>query len=319
MKIKNIGKTISHLTLLAGAMFFSTAVNASCLTNRGAAVPQTLTVNMPQVTVQRDAPVGSVIATISSSAASGSAYESCDATDGKIFYEMSLFTTPTSIEHVYETNVPGVGISVEQSGVYFFEMPASYRTFNDINVVSSARTVRLIKTGPITAGVINSGVLTINYGDGDHITGLSLIIIGAAVTPVACSINTPNISVPLDDVSASEFTAVGNTPKSKPFDIGLSCDPGARINAKLTGIQNSDSSADGVLQLTGAGGDNVAKGVGIQILYNNAPMALNNNIVLKSADGGQETFPFTAQYFQTKNDVSAGSANATATLELTYQ
>jgi type 1 fimbria pilin len=48
-------------------------------------------------------------------------------------------------------------------------------------------------------------------------------------------------------------------------------------------------------------------------------MALNNNIVLKTSAGGQETFPFTAQYYQTKSSVTSGAANATATLNLTYQ
>ncbi|MNH37426.1 Fimbria adhesin protein precursor [compost metagenome] len=87
----------------------------------------------------------------------------------------------------------------------------------------------------------------------------------------------------------------------------------------MTGTQNTDTSTTGVLQLTNAGAANVAKGVGIQILYNNTPLALNNNIVLKTSAGGQETFPFVAQYYQTRNPVSTGSANATMTLNLTYQ
>jgi type 1 fimbria pilin len=40
---------------------------------------------------------------------------------------------------------------------------------------------------------------------------------------------------------------------------------------------------------------------------------------LKNSAGGQETFPITARYIQTKDKVTAGSANATATLNITYQ
>lgn len=118
---------------------------------------------------------------------------------------------------------------------------------------------------------------------------------------------------------AANLTAIGNTAKPKEFNVGLTCDAGTRVNAMLTGVQNTDTSTAGVLQLTGAGSAEVASGVGIQILYNNTPLALNNNIVLKTSAGGQETFPFTAQYYQTKNTVKTGSANAIATLNITYQ
>jgi type 1 fimbria pilin len=142
---------------------------------------------------------------------------------------------------------------------------------------------------------------------------------GNSVNVLACSINTPNVQVPLDDVLAKDLTSVGSVAKPTEFDVGLNCDAGARVNVMLTGAQNTDTSVSGVLQLSGAGSAGVATGVGIQILYNNAPLALNNNLVLKTSDGGEEAFLFKAQYYQTKNSVTAGSANAVATLNLTYQ
>lgn len=63
----------------------------------------------------------------------------------------------------------------------------------------------------------------------------------------------------------------------------------------------------------------MAKGVGVQLLYNGSPFILNNRIVLKRSSGGQETFPLTARYYQTKTAVTTGKANASATLDLTYQ
>ncbi|HDS5029757.1 fimbrial protein [Enterobacter kobei] len=57
----------------------------------------------------------------------------------------------------------------------------------------------------------------------------------------------------------------------------------------------------------------------MQIVYNGAPLMLNNRIVLKTSSGGQETFPLTARYYQTRTTVSTGTANASATLNLTYQ
>lgn len=153
----------------------------------------------------------------------------------------------------------------------------------------------------------------------DNVTAVQNTISAVNIISAACSINTPNISVPLEDVLAGSLTSIGSTAKPKAFNVGLSCNAGARVNAMLTGVQNTDNSATGVLQLSNAGSEGVATGVGIQILYNNAPMALNKNIVLKTSVGGQEMLPFAAQYYQTKSSVTSGSANATATLNLTYQ
>ncbi|HDE1997161.1 TPA: fimbrial protein, partial [Klebsiella quasipneumoniae] len=67
------------------------------------------------------------------------------------------------------------------------------------------------------------------------------------------------------------------------------------------------------------GSAGVAQGVGVQLVYNNTPLILGNNLVLKRTNGGQEMFPLTARYYQTNTTVTTGIANASATLSLTYQ
>lgn len=155
--------------------------------------------------------------------------------------------------------------------------------------------------------------------DDAHVEMVGINFIGSTVTQVACSIETPVIQVPLDDVMGSTFTGVGSTAKPKVFNVGLECDAGARVNVKLSGERDTNTRADGVLQLTNAGSTDVASGVGIQILYNNNPISFDNNIILRTSAGGQETFPFVAQYYQTKSELTAGEANATATLNVSYQ
>ncbi|HDC4774722.1 TPA: fimbrial protein, partial [Enterobacter cloacae] len=56
-----------------------------------------------------------------------------------------------------------------------------------------------------------------------------------------------------------------------------------------------------------------------QLLYNGSPLTLNSRLLLKQSAGGQETLPLTARYYQTLTSVESGSANASATLNLTYQ
>jgi type 1 fimbria pilin len=117
------------------------------------------------------------------------------------------------------------------------------------------------------------------------------------------------------------FGGPGSTTGAQSIPINLSCNAGVNIMASLSGNQNAETSTASVLALTGAGTAGVASGVGIQLLYNDTPLVLNQNITLKTSSGGVE-FPdgsFTARYYQTKSVLTSGDANATATLNLTYQ
>lgn len=274
--------------------------------------------------VQRDLPVGGVIATLQAGETTGN-LEYCGVGGGNTYY---AFTYPgsssTSISNVYSTNIPGVGILISSSGGLAYTQPANILVVSaNMNIAmngGSPRTIKIVKTGPITSGIFQTGMLAKNYGD-DGRDFMEFFVTGGQVTQVACSITTQKVDVPLDPVLQGSFAGVNTTQGDKPFTIGLQCDAGARINASLSFTQNTDTSNNSVINLTGAGSAGVATGVGIQLLYGSTILRNNTNVVLKTSSGGQE-FPagaFTARYFQTKSTVTTGDANATATLNLTYQ
>ncbi|MBI3310019.1 MAG: hypothetical protein HYZ77_01700 [Serratia liquefaciens] len=159
---------------------------------------------------------------------------------------------------------------------------------------------------------------TLKYGS-VVTTELVLSKPNASVTSIACSLNSTSINVPLGDVSSTKFTGVTSTTGDKGFNVGLSCDKEAKINVALAGTQNTETSETSVLALTNAGQTGTAKGVGVQLLYGGVPLKINNNILLKTSPGGQETLPFTARYYQTQTAIGAGLANSSATLNITYQ
>ncbi|MCE1396023.1 fimbrial protein [Enterobacter cloacae] len=276
-------------------------------------------IQQPAVTVQRDAPVGTVISRFITN---GSGDMDLCIGPGTITYEMSMFSTPSSITNYYNTNVPGVGLSLQfVTTDWFFSKVRQYSYSVPTKIVVYPLEVTLIKTGDITSGVIGSGLLATAHGD-DNVQSLTVNYAGNKVTQLACAITTPNLTFPIGDISASAFgNTVGTIPSGAQStqNLGLDCDADANINVMLQGMQNPDVSTDSVLALTGQGNADVAKGVGVQLLYNGAPLALNNRIVLKQSAGGQETFPITARYYQTQASVSTGKANASATLDLTYQ
>lgn len=200
--------------------------------------------------------------------------------------------------------------------------PGNYPFTGTANLGGTQTSMALVVTGEVTSGTLPSGrygIWTVGDGGPAIVVREFLFDQPVQVTKLPCAITTPSIQVPLEDVQGSELTAIGTVLKPQTFNVGLECDAGANISVEMNGIRNTDTSTEGVLQLTNAGAVGVATGVGIQILYKNAPLPFDTTLSLKQSGGGQESFPFVAQYYQTKNPVTPGEANTTMTLNMTYQ
>ncbi|HEJ9095812.1 TPA: fimbrial protein [Serratia odorifera] len=280
--------------------------------------------------IQRDAPIGTIIAYRESYITAklerfctGDVKENLYVTISPLKPSLGVFGNNNI--PVYMTNVPGVGVrwfsyyakggGIKSPDVYFA---------TDTGQLTAYIGMELVKTGRITPAVINGDSLAAvgiweNGCTKNMPIGNLMFSGGGSITQVSCSVSASNISVPLGDVLATKFTGVGATPVTKGFNLGLNCDVNAKVNVSLSGIANSDIANSDILALTNAGTAGVADGLGVQILYNGAPLKRDTNLLLKTSAGGVETLPFSARYFQTKSAVKPGKANATATLNLTYQ
>lgn len=295
------------------------------------------TVTLNNATVQRDAPVGTVIATAKGTMLNGGywymVYGECDIYANMLYGGM----VPSGVEHVYNTNVPGVGIRAYVStwshgAVYASASPGTlvdhYASSGGFYGNSfNAPEIALVKTGNITPGVVTPGpVLSIKAANNIY-TGSEppystwTLNSSVTITQVACSVTSgEGLSFPIGNVPADQFKGKGSvSSQTSAVNLKLDCDPAANINVTLSGTQNPDSSDDSVLTLTGQGEDGIAEGVGVQLVYNDKPLEINKMLNLKTSAGGMESFTLVARYIQTKDNVVAGSANATATLNLTYQ
>lgn len=279
------------------------------------------TLNFGNLTVQRDAPVGTSIGSMSLGS-TNIIYGTCPG--GGYQYEQMVYfgAVSSGVSKVYNTNIAGVGIKGDWGTGYDYTSPPTSQYFSSGTPIDSppGGSFYLVKTGNITSGALTAGIVAKVTLDGA--TAIQINLTSTSVTQIACSITTPSLNFPIGDVLTSKFgTNVGTIPTGgqNTQNLGLNCDAGANINVSLSGTQNPDVGTTSVLALTGQGGANVAQGVGVQILYNGTPLTLNNRIVLKQSAGGLETFPLIARYYQTKTVVATGTANASATLNLTYQ
>ncbi|MHA0864687.1 fimbrial protein [Enterobacter wuhouensis] len=311
--------------LLIGSPFLSYAVE-QCGFSNGSYLEVPVTIGT--VSVQRDTPVGTVLKAVNLTFPLTSGY--CGDGDGDVgtfnTWGLGIYATTTSLDKVYATNIPGVGIrqSVEKYGT----LPVLRLTQPGYVSAISAGTVELVKTGSVTqSGSLQPGTI-MNWGVGAGNNApptfqlMKWNLVSGDIVAIACSMRSGGgLAFPIGDVKAEQFTQIGTYSKeTSKADLTLDCDQDANINITLTGTQNSDSSDQSVLALTGQGpDDSVAQGIGVQLLYNDKPLKLNEMLNLKTSAGGQESFPITARYIQTKEKVKAGSANATATLNVTYQ
>jgi len=320
-------RTASYLLkLFCSLICLSMAVSAhaDCRTNRSNTAPGYSNYTQNPVVVTRDLPVGGVITNILSSVSGQgtNGYINCT-TSGNIAMSMGpLFTTKTGISHVYATNIPGVGIELpSEVGGIWYDNPPSYYVAASASYRYYGVYLRLIKTGNIASGTLDSGVIATQYGD-NGVTAMTLNLTGNSVTQIGCSITTSSLTFPIGNVQASSFgSAVGTIPSGaqNTQSLGLECDPNTNIMVKLNATPNPDVGTPSVMALTGQGAAGVASGVGVQLLYNNAPLDLNTRITLKTSAGGVESLPLTVRYYQTRTSVMPGTANASATMEITYQ
>jgi len=191
-------------------------------------------------------------------------------------------------------------------------------------VVTESWTVTLVKTGPVTG----SSTLDIKqighfaFGSSGSYSNLRELNMGSVtITTSACSLTTPTLIFPIGDILVTSFPgSFGGYPtQSKTQNLGLNYDVNANINVTLAGTQIPDTADTSVLALRNQGQTGVADGVDVQLCYNSTLLWLNAMLNLKQSAGGVETFPLTARYYETKTTVKPGSANATATLNITDQ
>ncbi|HBR2077579.1 TPA: fimbrial protein [Klebsiella quasipneumoniae subsp. quasipneumoniae] len=304
------------------------------------------TVDYGNIIVQRDVPVGQAI---SNEIYGSLAHAYTCVTTGNEGSSSGMksailpYVATYGARRVYQTNVPGVGISFG----FYMNSKAGASTFSGTDYIDRGNAsmsswssnpgelvihdyqpvIQFWKIGDITSGSVTGQLasfvaFTMQYLGGEQAPEIPVNAGAGSITQVACAVTTSNMVFELGDVLVSEFgSAVGSTPANaqKTQNLILDCDAGANINVMLSGAQNPDVSDNTVLALTGQGSAGVAQGVGVQLVYNNTPLILGNNLVLKRTNGGQEMFPLTARYYQTNTTVTTGIANASATLSLTYQ
>lgn len=305
---------------------------AACSIKNGALINSFIYLNFPDLVIQKDVPVGSVLAKVDADITShANAIGVPAVTDFISCTSGSLRVAETSYGKVnyngvqmLDTSIPGVAIRVTHYGGTG-KLPWSFPPGNTFNFTGNVSpqdyggvTFELIKTAMVTgSGKIPSGYL-MRFSSFNQYYLFNYRLTSSNITTVSCTVMTPAIDVTFGDVEKREFNGIGSAAAEKEFQLKTDCDSGARINVSLNGDINPDANDPAILSLQNYGDDSVADGVGIQILQNSLPVKLNQQFFLKDSAGGVESFSFKARYYQTKGVVTSGKANAVLTFSVTY-
>ncbi|EEP9764366.1 type 1 fimbrial protein [Salmonella enterica subsp. enterica] len=219
------------------------------------------------------------------------------------------------------------------------------------HAMAPAYNVELVALGgPITSGTatFQSPLARVSFRDsatedsgGDILTHLYLGNTQLIMKAMGCRVETPAITVDLGSVNLGSF-ANSQTAGTGEQDILLTCEQGTAISASLSAQPASGNNPDNsVIQLSNASAPTSATGVGVQLgiqapdagfftdsLPINQKIDLFTHTITTNADGSQTvnggtmnmstTLKISARYYKTAATVTAGQANATATLNLTY-
>jgi type 1 fimbria pilin len=331
LQLKSMPFIIVSTCFISG--IFSDRANAACTSTLTTApvISFSGTLN-----VQRDAPIGSMIAT-GSSPMEANVTDSTAGTTGNganrnFYIQISGLNPSSGITYngavVHTTNLAGVGLALWSDiapgggGVQFDGATRLGR-----GIATGNLHYALVKTGNITPGIVSGnaingiGYVCLGVTTGTTYNQTSPITGGASINQVACSVNQSNINVPFGQVRSVDFRGVGSTTAEQSFTIDLTCNAAANINVSIdpSGVAAEDA-AQGILALTPQTSGSNASGVGVQLMHNDQPFPLGQPVFIETAAvTGPYSISMAARYIQTAAPITGGSANAAATFTLTYQ
>lgn len=321
--------------LLCLAALYSANAQAACTFTAGSGFGPNdgETISFGNVVAQRDVPLGSTLATISSTKYSNRGnFITCGGIQLTSRWSVAGLTAVTyNGEQLFSVGIAGVALRVLTPASGY----AAYKGFFSRDFISNGclgtadystfcgamwggpTTFQLVKIGGT-----GSGAITIPGSVDASLVNLTYTyhfkFASSTFSTVACSVTNTAIPVPLGEVKLSEFTGTGSTPGAKGFNIALNCNVGTKINVTVAG--NADSSGiPGVLALTPSSTTTVAQGVGLQLLRNSVPVTLGAPIAVGTVtSAGAYNIPLIARYYQTATTVKPGLANSSATFTMTY-
>lgn len=153
-----------------------------------------------------------------------------------------------------------------------------------------------------------------------EVSGGTVNFHGSVVT-TACAISSTDINVELGEIRAASLKTAGSeAATAKNFSIVLQgCDSKTSTGVAVTFSGSADSNDPTSLAVGSNGGASTAQNVAIRLFdENGTQVKLGVASGVTTLRDGDNTLNFSAKYYSSKGDATAGDASAVATYTLTY-
>ena len=316
---------------IAAMLVYVPHAKATCSFTSGYSV-QNMLLKIPNITVPRDVPVGTVLATVQMPAGgpttSRGSFATCTA-PGNSYYYFNGGTAAASPSNTANTNIPGIGLRFffkNNGGTSFKFNPAGYGAsesyvgqWNWYTAGNGYFGVQVVATGQPGGGQINGAVNATVTLDNLRVTNITI----SPFTATVLTCVTPNVAVPMGTHNSSELQGVGTGTAAVSFNLSFNSCPAGLHSIKYQIDPTSavvGNARNGVVALDAS---STSTGVGVQLLNNSGTaFALGSQQTFggyNSATGGSYTIPLKARYYQTGAAVGPGTANTSMTFTMNYQ
>ncbi|WP_193099574.1 fimbrial protein [Burkholderia sp. Z1] len=308
-------------------------------------VTKNTTIQPKSMVIQRDLPVGSLIARVESDVVDTF---TCSNTEPKLTHQemgvkgFGTYAGTFDGKRVWKTNIDGIGYAIGILPVSQCDgnehwvdgnnpQNADHIVVCNVNGMFDVRPMRakaLISfyktdsttgTGSVSAEWVGSFILKNGQSPTDWFKPESKISIASFdVEALSCTVSNKLIPVDLGEVPIGAFKGPDTSPSAgtKAFSIPINCAKDTSVNLQLDGA--AYDAARGMLKLDA--GASSASGVAIQLLYDDRPVELAKRFKWQTIHSdGDYAISLKARYVQTDRNVKPGVANGSATFTLTYQ
>lgn len=326
--MERIFRHLAAIAVLLFAVGYSQTASAISIVLGGSSLP--LSPGGPY-TSARDKPVGTVLATSTTSISATGISGGCLVT--AIFLSSSGASGNT-----YTTGVAGLGVNLYyRSGATRTQITPGLGLNLALNMTApgpiATVEAELIVTGAVGSGTLNAlpsvGVTFLAVGLGCGVLSLSAVNLpvtaaAPAVTAISCLVTNPAITVNLPPIAAQALSSVGKTAGATRFTIPLNCArSGANVYVTLTDLTApANTSALLTLKPTSTAGNvkvQILRSGGTPVSYGpESAVAGVTNQWLVGPSSSTTGIPLTAQYYAT-GAATPGTVQAAAVFTLSYQ
>lgn len=305
------------------AVLLNSKAQANCQPYYGKSYAVTL--NIGTITVSNEDSVGTVLkrVTVDNGPVDQNPYWMyCASGQAQLLYEVSNTTPSTYSNRVYDTGITGIGIrftfSSNEISSYTLQGQSSWQQISPMTFYydPGQYVAEVIKTASQSgAGSVTKAIHIRQSTDRGNTLG-TLDLIGGKIISSGCSIVNRVLNINLGSHPASEFSGAGSATEKVGVPVELSC-PSAGTVVNLSVSATAMNAAEGVIKLNSG---STATGIGVQLLRpDGLPLSLDSTIRLGKSTFGDNIFTLFARYRQQGNSVTSGTADAQATLTMSYQ